>query len=138
MAATDEGTLVRTPTLALATFTLGVVLALSPVAAQAGAATRVAAPATLDLSRDLVPAVDPRTAPEAAPGADPTAFASSDRISFEGSLPTSAGESPRMEPAPEAEAGRYAFVLIPLAAAAVIALGAVVVIARGRRRRRGD
>lgn len=42
------------------------------------------------------------------------------------------------EPAPEAEAGRFAFVLIPLLAAAVIVVGAVFVISRGRRRRRGD
>jgi hypothetical protein len=42
------------------------------------------------------------------------------------------------EPAPEAEAGRFAFVLIPLVAAAVVVVGAIVVISRGRRRRRGD
>ncbi|MFJ4159006.1 hypothetical protein [Microbacterium testaceum] len=44
----------------------------------------------------------------------------------------------RVEPDPEAEAGRFAFVLIPLLVAAVVVIGAVLVIARGRRRRRGD
>lgn len=42
------------------------------------------------------------------------------------------------QPAPEAEAGRFAFVLIPLVAAAVVVVGAIFVISRGRRRRRGD
>lgn len=42
------------------------------------------------------------------------------------------------EPDSEAEAGRLAFVLIPLIGAAVVVVGAIVVISRGRRRRRGD
>lgn len=42
------------------------------------------------------------------------------------------------EPDSEAEAGRLTFVLIPLIGAAVIVVGAIVVISRGRRRRRGD
>ncbi|WP_136585909.1 hypothetical protein [Microbacterium hydrothermale] len=42
------------------------------------------------------------------------------------------------QPDSEAEAGRLAFVLIPLIGAAVVVVGAIVVISRGRRRRRGD
>jgi hypothetical protein len=42
------------------------------------------------------------------------------------------------DPDPEAEGGRLAFVLVPLLAAAVVVVGAIVVIARGRRGRRGD
>ncbi|MFJ4037402.1 hypothetical protein ACIPVB_04910 [Microbacterium sp. NPDC090007] len=41
-------------------------------------------------------------------------------------------------PDAEAEAGRLAFVIIPLIAAAVVVVGAIIVIARGRRGRRGD
>lgn len=42
------------------------------------------------------------------------------------------------QPDSEAEAGRLAFVLIPLLGAAIVVIGAIVVISRGRRRRRGD
>lgn|GEM_PF-5322256 len=42
------------------------------------------------------------------------------------------------QPDSEAEAGRLAFVLIPLIGAAMVVVGAIVVISRGRRRRRGD
>ncbi|WP_295781361.1 hypothetical protein [uncultured Microbacterium sp.] len=42
------------------------------------------------------------------------------------------------DPDPEAEAGRLAFVIVPLLAAVVVVVGAIVVIARGRRGRRGD
>ncbi|WP_295824865.1 hypothetical protein [uncultured Microbacterium sp.] len=47
-------------------------------------------------------------------------------------------DSTRVDPDPEAETGRLALVLIPLLVAAVVVIGAVFVIARGRRRRRGD
>ncbi len=47
-------------------------------------------------------------------------------------------DSTRVDPDPEAETGRLAFVLIPLLVAAVVVIGAVFVIARGRRRHRGD
>ncbi|MDQ1112759.1 hypothetical protein QE418_002207 [Microbacterium testaceum] len=67
--------------------------------------------------------------------ASPTARGISISISSGESLVAGAVQE---EPAPEAEAGRFAFVLIPLLAAAVIVVGAVFVISRGRRRRRGD
>ncbi len=42
------------------------------------------------------------------------------------------------DPDPESEAGRLAFVIVPLLVAAVVVVGAIIVIARGRRGRRGD
>lgn len=52
---------------------------------------------------------------------------------------SSAGDdSAQAEPDPEAETGRFAFVLIPLIAAAIVVIGGIFVITRGRRKRRGD
>ncbi len=52
--------------------------------------------------------------------------------------PVSATVAEQAEPDSEAEAGRLAFVLVPLLGAAVVVIGAIVVISRGRRGRRGD
>lgn len=51
---------------------------------------------------------------------------------------SAADDSAQAEPDSEAEAGRFAFVLIPLIAAAIIVVGGIIVISRGRRKRRGD
>lgn len=51
---------------------------------------------------------------------------------------SSADDSAQSEPDSEAEAGRFSFVLIPLIAAAVVVIGGIIVITRGRRKRRGD
>lgn len=51
---------------------------------------------------------------------------------------TSTVTAEQAEPDSEAEAGRLTFVLIPLIGAAVVVVGAIIVISRGRRRRRGD
>lgn len=54
------------------------------------------------------------------------------------SVPSAGGDAAEAEPDPEAEGGRLAFVLIPLLAAGVVVVGAIFVISRGRRGRRGD
>lgn len=64
--------------------------------------------------------------------------ASGDGLVFTSSSDPRAAHATQEQPAPEAEAGRFGFVLIPLIAAAVVVVGAIFVLSRGRRRRRGD
>ncbi|MDF2664199.1 MAG: transcriptional regulator of sugar metabolism [Microbacterium sp.] len=54
------------------------------------------------------------------------------------SPPTASNDSAQAEPDAEAENGRLVFVLVPLIAAVVIGIGAVLVISKSRRGRRGD
>lgn len=54
------------------------------------------------------------------------------------SSPRASDDSALAAPDPEAENGRLVFVLIPLIAAVVIGVGAVLMIAKSRRGRRGD
>ncbi|SDO46788.1 hypothetical protein SAMN04487848_1033 [Microbacterium sp. ru370.1] len=86
--------------------------------------------ATALLAVGLALAPAPAFAVTGAPGADNTSMLST--------AVASAATAEQAEPDSEAEAGRLAFVLIPLVGAAVVVVGAIVVISRGRRRRRGD
>lgn len=52
--------------------------------------------------------------------------------------PAAGDDSAQAEPDAEAENGRLVFVLVPLVAAVVIGIGAVLVISKSRRGRRGD
>lgn len=70
--------------------------------------------------------------------AEPAPVASSTPTPSTDPSEATADESAQAEPDSEAEAGRFTFVLIPLIAAAVVVIGGIVVITRGRRKRRGD
>ncbi|WP_307482570.1 hypothetical protein [Microbacterium trichothecenolyticum] len=127
----------RITTLALATFAWGAVLASAPVAAHAASSPHIAVVATVPAASagDVAPAMRPN---DTAAVGGAIASSSAGRVTTGTDLSALADDSSRTEPDAAATAGRYAFVLIPLAAAVVIGIGAVVVIARGRRRRKGD
>ncbi|MDT0116029.1 hypothetical protein Q9R20_03415 [Microbacterium sp. PRF11] len=105
----------RTSLPVVTALTLAIVSGAAPASATA-APELSASPATLSIGHTTTLAAD-----DAAAASTPTDEA-----------------TPEVEPDPEAEAGRFAFVLIPLIAAAIVVVGGIFVITRGRRRPRGD